>query len=898
MSTPGVSMVMGSDDPAIRTAPVAGAVEQLAHALTARGITVRRQSNVRESDGPCLLVAGGQSLLARQGLAGAQVRLAAVPEALAIVPTTIDGRPTLLVTGSDARGLAYAVLELADRAAQAESEEAALQAVFETPPVAEQPANRIRSVMRLFTSDVEDMGWYHDRRFWADYLAMLATQRFNRFHLALGIGFDFARHVRDSYFYFPYPFLVCVPGYAVRAEGVADEERDRNLATLRFIAAETTRHGLQFQLGLWAHVYVFQDSPDTNHPISGLTPENHAEYCRDALATLLRECPDIGGLTFRVHGESGIPEGSYAFWRTIFSAVAGCGRRLEIDMHAKGIDRGMIDVALATRQPVVVSPKFWAEHLGLPYHQADIRAVEQPGPATGQHATLMAFSAGSRRFTRYGYADLLTEDRPYGILWRVWPGTNRLLLWGDPLTGAAYSRAFSFAGSQGVDLFEPLSFSGRRGSGLPDGRNPYLDATLVPDGDHATWVKYRYTYRLWGRLLYNPNADPESWRRYLRHEFGPAAAELEAALACASRILPLVTTAHHPSAANNVYWPDLYTNMPIVDEMRPHPYRDTALPRRFGNVSALDPELFSSVEQYVEELGSGQRSGRYSPAEVASWLDDLAGSATAHLAAAEELSDRSQAPAFRRWSVDIGVEAGLGRFFAAKLRAAVGYSLFTRSGDPSVLGEALAQYHAARAAWADIVALTRAVYKKDLTFGPEAQLRGHWADRLEAIDGDRRDMEAMFNKADSADAPTSAKAARRQLSLAAAMASARPCFAIAHQPPERFVPGERLLIAVTAGAGDQQPASARLHYRHVNQAERFEATAMERQLATDAAVRFTAEIPAAYTRSPYPLHYYFELQTAEGSVTLWPGLGPDLANQPYIIVRTETESEEAQNDPD
>ena len=73
---------------------------------------------------------------------------------------------------------------------------------------------------------------------------------------------------------------------------------------------------------------------------------------------------------------------------------------------------------------------------------------------------------------------------------------------------------------------------------------------------------------------------------------------------------------------------------------------------------------------------------------------------------------------------------------------------------------------------------------------------------------------------------------------------------------------------------------------------------MERQLATDAAVRFTAEIPAAYTRSPYPLHYYFELQTAEGSVTLWPGLGPDLANQPYIIVRTETESEEAQNDPD
>ena len=884
MPTTVVSVVLDSQDQAVAATPVAWAVDQLAHALTAQGIAVQRYASLRGSGRQCILVAGGQSSLARRGLEAARLRLGQVPEALAIVPTTIDSRPTLLATGSDARGLTYAVLELADRAASAESSEAALEAVFNAPPVAEQPANQIRSMMRLFTSDVEDMGWYHDRSFWTEYLAMLATQRFNRFHLALGIGFDFARNMRDSYFYFPYPFLLSVPGHAVHAEGVTDEERDRNLETLRFIAAETKRHGLHFQLGLWAHVYVFQDSPDVNHPISGLTAENHAEYCRDALAKLLQACPDIDGLTFRVHGESGIPEGSYAFWRTIFAAAATCGRRVEIDMHAKGIDQGMIDVALETQQPVVISPKFWAEHLGLPYHQADIRAVEQPGPATGQHATLMAFSAGSRRFTRYGYADLLTEDRPYGILWRVWPGTNRLLLWGDPLTGAAYSRAFSFAGSQGVDLFEPLSFSGRRGSGLPDGRDPYLDATLRPNGESASWEKYRYTYRLWGRLLYNPDADPETWRRQLRHEFGHAAAAMEAALASASRILPLVTTVHHPSAANNVYWPDIYTNMPIVDETRPHPYRDTAAPRRFGNVSALDPELFSSVEGYVEELVCGRHSGRYSPAEVASWLDDLAASATTHLATAEELSDRRQPPAFRRWSIDIRIEAGLGRFFAAKLRAAIGYALFTRSGDGAVLGQALVQYRAARAAWADIVALTRAVYKPDLTFGPEAQLRGHWADRLEAIDGDLRDMEAVLDKAATTQTRPAAEASRRRLSLAAAVAISRPCFAIDHLPPERFIPGEPLAIAVTAIAGDQQPAAARLHYRHVNHAERFVEAEMVRQPGNGATIRFAADIPAAYSRSPYPLQYYVELQTADGSQTLWPGLGSDLANQPYVIV--------------
>ncbi len=885
MATTTVFIVLDADDPAAATESVACAADQLAQALTALGIAVQRPGSLSGSGGgQRILITGGQSAPGRQGLSAAGLQLADAPEALAIAPTTIDGQPTLLATGSDARGLTYAVLELADRAAYAESGEAALHAVFETLAVTERPANEIRSMMRLFTSDIEDLGWYHDRRFWAEYLAMLATQRFNRFHLALGIGFDFARNMLDSYFYFPYPFLLSVPGYDVYAVGITDEERDRNLETLRFIAAETKRHGLQFQLGLWAHVYVFQDSPDVNHPMSGLTAENHAEYCRDALAKLLQTCPDIDGLTFRVHGESGIPEGSYGFWRTLFSAVANCGRRMEIDMHAKGIDQGMIDVALETQQPVVISPKFWAEHMGLPYHQADIRAVEQPGPATGQHATLMAFSAGSRRFTRYGYADLLTEDRPYGILWRVWPGTNRLLLWGDPLTGAAYSRAFSFSGSQGVDLFEPLSFSGRRGSGLADGRDPYLDATLRPDGDSASWEKYRYTYRLWGRLLYNPDADPETWRRQLRREFGPAATSLEAALASASRILPLVTTAHHPSAANNVYWPDLYTNMPIVDEARPHPYRDTAVPRRFGTVSALDPELFSSVEEYVDELLSERPSGRYSPAEVARWLNDLAGSATTHLLAAESISSNPPAPVFRRWVIDIHVEVGLGRFFAAKLWAAIGYTLFRRTGDSAALREALAQYNRARAAWADVVALTQDAYKPDLTFGPEQQLRGHWADRLAAIDGDIEDMKAALDRANTVVPQQSGDLHQPAITFSAALLAQRPSVAAEHQPPENFLPGGPLSIVVTVAASDERPAAAWLHYRHANQAERFVTIAMEEQ-ENGNATRFVSEIPGDYTQSPYPLLYYVEFQMADGATTLSPGFDTDLANQPYLLVR-------------
>ncbi len=235
-------------------------------------------------------------------------------------------------------------------------------------------------MIRMFTSDVEDKPWFNDREMWPAYLTNLATQRFNRFQIAFGIGYDFIRQVTDAYFLFTYPFLLSVPGYNVRVPQLPDAERDRNLKLLQFISEQTVARGMEFQLGLWMHGYVWIDSPNPNYTIEGLTAETHGPYCRDAVRLLLQKCPAISGVTFRVHGESGVEEGSYDFWNTVFDGVATCGRKVEIDMHPKGIDQTMLDIAVGTKQPVKVSPKFWAEHMGMPYHQADIRELEQPKP--------------------------------------------------------------------------------------------------------------------------------------------------------------------------------------------------------------------------------------------------------------------------------------------------------------------------------------------------------------------------------------------------------------------------------------------------------------------------------------------------------------------------------------
>jgi hypothetical protein len=73
--------------------------------------------------------------------------------------------------------------------------------------------------------------------------------------------------------------------------------------------------------------------------------------------------------------------------------------------------------------------------------------------------------------------------------------------------------------------------------------------------------------------------------------------------------------------------------------------------------------------------------------------------------------------------------------------------------------------------------------------------------------------------------------------------------------------------------------AARLHVRHVNQSEAWQEIAMDGKEG-----RYTATIPGAYTDSPFPLHHFFALMQ-DGNADMAPGLGADLCNQPYYVLR-------------
>jgi hypothetical protein len=154
------------------------------------------------------------------------------------------------------------------------------------------------------------------------------------------------------------------------------------------------------------------------------------------------------------------------------------------------------------------------------------------------------------------------------------------------------------------------------------------------------------------------------------------------------------------------------------------------------------------------------------------------------------------------------------------------------------------------------------------------QLRGHWLERLPDIDKDISLVAARLEQAGTAEPSPAVRSA-----IAEALGRpVREAISCNHAVPSRFRPGQALALEI---APAKKLAAVRLHYRHVNQAERFEVAEM-----TAAGGHWRATIPDVYTAGTYPLEYYFELRNSATKATLYPGFAANRANQPYFVVRS------------
>ena len=113
------------------------------------------------------------------------------PEALVVKKLTVDGGPTLVICGADARGLMYGLLDTAERISpdpQAEDPFALIRDIRESPRVKERAVSMYTMQRRWFEQRL------FDERHWQRWFALLAESRINSFVVIFGeIGINSAQ---------------------------------------------------------------------------------------------------------------------------------------------------------------------------------------------------------------------------------------------------------------------------------------------------------------------------------------------------------------------------------------------------------------------------------------------------------------------------------------------------------------------------------------------------------------------------------------------------------------------------------------------------------------------------------------------------------------------------------
>jgi len=184
-------------------------------------------------------------------------------------------------------------------------------------------------------------------------------------------------------------------------------------------------------------------------------------------------------------------------------------------------------------------------------------------------------------------------------------------------------------------------------------------------------------------------------------------------------------------------------------------------------------------------------------------------------------------------------------------------------------------YHKARNFWIELADSAKDVYERDITYGGEDLLRGHWLDRLPAID---EDIDFMRNILKQTPAVSSGQPAIVRLAIKEVIGKpARTFVKCLHNQLDHFKAGQPLNVELSV---ERQVGSVSLYYRHITQAERFKTVEMDKNGQS-----FRATIPAEYTDTLYPLQYYFELRDSPENAWLYPGLTPKLTQEPYYVLR-------------
>jgi len=808
---PSVALVVAGAE----AAPVAHGVERLQAALEARGCRVA----------PAGAPADRYLLLAIDPSIGR-------PQSLAIARTTYHGRPALDLRGADATGLMYAALDTADRVGWSSGVDpfAAVRETKEQPFLAERGVSMYTMQRALFEQKLYDEGY------WRAYFDLLARSRINSFLVIFG-------YENGGFMAPPYPYFFDTPQFPdVRLVGITAAQQAHNTAAFAAMIRLAHERGIRVTAGIWDHIYRagvqtggIQGAAKGDVPTPGLvwgvTADNLASYSKAALKRFVEVFPDLDGIQFRMHEESGLkPEEMKGFWHEVFAQMKATRPNLRIDLRAKGLPDAVIDDALAQGLDARIDTKFWMEQMGLPFHPTHVNPPDQKN-------------------RRHGYADLLRYPQRYRVHWRLWTGgTARLLLWGDPDYLKRFASAAKLYGGDSFDVNEMLA---TKMLGEPHDATP-VDILNPPYRYYRyEFERYWHFYQLWGRLTYAPDTPSEVWDREFARRFGAQAGpHVEAALHLASAVLPRIVAAAYR-----------YSNFPTTRGWAEMQHQGT-LPQ-FATLEGSDTEQFEAPQAEARSLLAGATTSLRRPQETAAWFASTADAIDRELKAAPPETGVPAAE-YASTIADCRILAALARYYAARLPAAVAYDIYRQNGSLAAFDAAVAGERRAIDAWTSIVGSAGDVYASSLPFGARPYFPRHWRDELDRMRADLDTLVASRPTQDRAGAP-----------LPAPPSFDAPLPAVTIDAPSAAEPGQDLVVTVHATGVPLR--SVTLRYRHLTQLEDYASIAM----TPSADGTYTARIPGSFVTPAWDVMYFVEVITAAGRGRNYPDLDRET---PYVIV--------------
>ncbi len=238
---------------------------------------------------------------------------------------------------------------------------------------------------------------------------------------------------------------------------------------------------------------------------------------------------------------------------------------------------------------------------------------------------------------------------------------------------------------------------------------PGIDYSHSPDSDHLNWTylfeKNWLYYMLWGRLLYDPATKDEVFAQAIeRHYRAPVGETLLQAYASVCK-MPMALASMYAFTWDFTLYAEgfLSTDEAEYDNGASFISLQDLLERKTFNPDYL------SVSEYVEQELNGVVSNRVTPLQLA---DTLQADAMEGLQRLDALP--CDQPELCCEKADIEAWAYLNLYMADKLRAAVAYRRYERTGDESQRQQAVRLLQAPQAAghWEKLVAVTSSHYKE------------------------------------------------------------------------------------------------------------------------------------------------------------------------------------------